>query len=152
MVRQIFEKSWGNALSPQMLVAACRREYSEKIIYMQYINNCKNKCFWGKIRLLFLEISMFIGSENHFAAIVTLSKLHYVDLSNQFCGNEISASRWKPWKWMILFLILSMKNLNINHSLNSPSQYFAETKILFVSSTHSAPSKHSHNEKLCHKR
>ena len=74
----------------------------------------------------FITINPFDSFKNHFATIAGLSKLGFRDrrcslsikmketLSTSYCS---STSSWKPYKWMKLDLILTMRDLNISCNL-----------------------------------
>ena len=87
--------------------------------------------------LCFISICKFGSFKNPFAMVTSLSKLYFrigkfillvkakkvISLSH-----DSSASSWKPWRWVRLNLIFSMRDIYINSNLNQFTEFTSSSR------------------------
>ena len=85
----------------------------------------------------FISICKFGSFNNPFATINSLSELYFrfrrfillVQMKKVISMNYgSSTSSWKPWRWMRLDLIFSMRDIYINSNLNPPTKFTSSSR------------------------
>ena len=87
--------------------------------------------FWEVMDSCFISICKFDSFKNPFATITSLSELYFrirfillVQTKKVISMNYGSSTRsWKPWIWMRLDLIFSIRNIYINSNLNPLARF-----------------------------
>ena len=85
----------------------------------------------------FLSKCKFGSFKNPFGPITSLSELSFV--FRRFILKKVISvnygsrtSRWKPWRWVRLDLILTMRDIYINCNLSSLTKYTSNRSIEFI--------------------
>ena len=90
---------------------------------------------WEVMNSFLISIGKFGSFKNPFAVITSLSELYFrfrrfillVQMKKLISINYgSSTSCWKPWRWVRLDLILSMRD--INSKLNSPTKFTSSSR------------------------
>ena len=84
----------------------------------------------------FISICKFVSFKNLFAMITSLPKLYFrirlillVQTKKVISINYgSSTSSWKPWRWMRLDLIFSMRDIYINSNLNPLTKFTSSSR------------------------
>ena len=84
----------------------------------------------------FISICKFVSFKNLFAMITSLPKLYFrirlillVQTKKVISINYgSSTSSWKPWRWMRLDLIFSMRDIYISSNLNSLTKFTSSSR------------------------
>ena len=103
----------------------------------------------------FLSKCKFGSFKNPFGPITSLSELSFV--FRRFILKKVISvnygsrtSRWKPWRWVRLDLILTMRDIYINCNLSSLTKFTSNRSIEFIKiSSYGASLKWSWRHKLC---
>ena len=87
----------------------------------------------------FISICKFGSFKNLFATITSLSELYFrirrfillVQTKKVISMNYgSSTSSWKPWRWMRLDLIFSMRDMYINYNLNPLTKFTSSSRSI----------------------
>ena len=93
--------------------------------------------FWEVMDSCFISICKFGSFKNPFATITSLSELYFrfrrfillVQTKKVISMNYGRCTRdWKPWRWMRLDLILTMRDIYINPNLNPLTKFTGKSR------------------------
>ena len=140
----------GKVFSKQHCFIRCRRQHPRSVEQRRYtrFNFVENTIgnsqkvprakFLGSDGLFcFISICKFGSFKNPFATITSLSELYLrirrffslVQTKKVISMNYGSSTRsWKPWRWMRLDLIFSMRDIYINSNLNPLTKFTSSSR------------------------